>query len=60
MYGFSLLVCLPDGMSSPPSAGTGTVMRPDTFAAPGRQNPQAGGLGVLVVAPTGFEPALPP
>jgi 2-polyprenyl-3-methyl-5-hydroxy-6-metoxy-1,4-benzoquinol methylase len=31
MYGFSLLVCLPDGMSSPPSAGTGTVMRPDTL-----------------------------
>jgi SAM-dependent methyltransferase len=27
MYGFSLFVCLPDGMSSPPSAGTGTVMR---------------------------------
>ena len=28
MYGFSLLVCLPDGMSSQPSVGTGTVMRP--------------------------------
>ncbi|MDP9395668.1 MAG: methyltransferase domain-containing protein [Actinomycetota bacterium] len=28
MYGFSLLVCLPDGMSQQPSAGTGTVMRP--------------------------------
>lgn len=28
MYGFSLLVCLPDGLSSTPSAGTGTVMRP--------------------------------
>ncbi|MCS0498134.1 class I SAM-dependent methyltransferase [Protaetiibacter mangrovi] len=27
MYGFSLLVCLPDGMSSPHSVGTGTVMR---------------------------------
>ena len=27
MYGYSLLICLPDGMSSPPSAGTGTVMR---------------------------------
>ncbi|MEU1982198.1 class I SAM-dependent methyltransferase [Nocardia sp. NPDC019395] len=31
MYGFSLFVCLPDGMSSPPSAGTGTVMRPETL-----------------------------
>lgn len=28
MYGFSLFVCLPDGMSHPGSAGTGTVMRP--------------------------------
>jgi hypothetical protein len=28
MYGFSLLICLPDGLSSQPSAGTGTVMRP--------------------------------
>lgn len=27
MYGFSLLVCLPDGMAHPGSAGTGTVMR---------------------------------
>ncbi|MFE0751292.1 class I SAM-dependent methyltransferase [Gordonia sp. NPDC058843] len=27
MYGFSLLVCLPDSMSSPPSAATGTVFR---------------------------------
>ncbi|WP_084102782.1 class I SAM-dependent methyltransferase [Demequina sp. NBRC 110051] len=32
MYGFSLFVCLPDGMSSQPSAGTGTVMRPSTLA----------------------------
>jgi len=31
MYGFSLLVCLPDGMSDQPSAGTGTVMRPNTL-----------------------------
>ena len=27
MYAFSLFICLPDGLSSPPSAGTGTVMR---------------------------------
>lgn len=31
MYGFSLFVCLPDSMSSPPSVGTGTVMRPATL-----------------------------
>jgi hypothetical protein len=31
MYGFSTLVCLPDGMSHPGSVGTGTVMRPATF-----------------------------
>ncbi len=28
MYGFSLLICLPDGMSHRDSVGTGTVMRP--------------------------------
>lgn len=28
MYGYSLLVCLPDGLSHQPSVGTGTVMRP--------------------------------
>jgi len=31
MYGFSTLVCLPDGMSHPDSVGTGTVMRPAVF-----------------------------
>jgi len=31
MYGFSLLVCLPSGLSEQPSAATGTVMRPDTL-----------------------------
>lgn len=31
MYGFSLFICLPDSMSSPPSVGTGTVMRPSTL-----------------------------
>jgi 2-polyprenyl-3-methyl-5-hydroxy-6-metoxy-1,4-benzoquinol methylase len=30
-YGFSMAVCLPDGMSRQPSAGTGTVMRPPTL-----------------------------
>ncbi|WP_246079777.1 class I SAM-dependent methyltransferase [Nonomuraea mesophila] len=31
MYGFSLLICLPDGMNEQPSAATGTVMRPGTL-----------------------------
>jgi SAM-dependent methyltransferase len=31
MYGFSLFICLPDGMSQTPSAATGTVMRPETL-----------------------------
>jgi SAM-dependent methyltransferase len=33
MYGFSLFTCLPDGLSQQPSAGTGTVMRPETLEA---------------------------
>lgn len=36
-YGFSLAVCLPDGMSHPDSAGTGTVMRPDTLRGYARE-----------------------
>lgn len=44
MYGFSLLVCLPDGMSAPGSVGTGTVMRPATL----RRYAEAAGF-------TGFE-----
>jgi SAM-dependent methyltransferase len=31
MYGVSMLVCLPDGLSHPESVGTGTVMRPATL-----------------------------
>ncbi|MDV2478453.1 class I SAM-dependent methyltransferase [Rhodococcus zopfii] len=31
MYGFSLICCLPDGMSHPGSVGTGTVMRSSTL-----------------------------
>ncbi|MBT8217501.1 MAG: class I SAM-dependent methyltransferase [Acidimicrobiia bacterium] len=37
MYGFSLFICLPDGMSHPGSAGTGTVMRPETLRSYARQ-----------------------
>jgi 2-polyprenyl-3-methyl-5-hydroxy-6-metoxy-1,4-benzoquinol methylase len=31
LYGFSILHCLPAGMSEQPSAGTGTVLRPKTL-----------------------------
>ena len=31
MYGFSLFVCLPDGMAHEMTAATGTVMRPETL-----------------------------
>ncbi|WP_315096694.1 class I SAM-dependent methyltransferase [uncultured Cellulomonas sp.] len=32
LYGFSLLCCLPDGLSAPGGVGTGTVMRPSVLA----------------------------
>ncbi len=47
MYGFSLFVCLPDGLSSPPSVGTGTVMRPSTLQA----YAEAAGFGAFEVLP---------
>jgi hypothetical protein len=31
MYGFSVLVCLPNSLAETPSVGTGTAMRPDTL-----------------------------
>lgn len=37
MYGFSNFICLPDGMSTLHSAGTGTVMRPDTLRTYARE-----------------------
>ncbi len=46
MYGYSLTCCLPDGLSTRPSAGTGTVMRPDTLARYARD---AGFTGVDVL-----------
>ncbi|MGY1696919.1 class I SAM-dependent methyltransferase [Geodermatophilus sp. SYSU D00814] len=46
MYGYSLTCCLPDGLSTRPSAGTGTVMRPDTLARYARD---AGFAGVDVL-----------
>lgn len=51
MYGFSLFICLPDGMSSPPSVGTGTVMRPSTLRAYGEA---AGFTGFEVLPIEGF------
>jgi SAM-dependent methyltransferase len=49
MYGFSLFICLPDGLSDPPSVGTGTVMRRSTLEA---YATEAGFSGVEVL-PTG-------
>lgn len=49
MYGFSLFICLPDGLSSPPSVGTGTVMRPDTL----RGYAQQAGFSDIEILPTG-------
>ncbi len=37
MYGASIFVCLPDGLSSQPSVGTGTVMRPATLGGYAQQ-----------------------
>lgn len=53
MYGFSLLVCLPDSMSAPDSVGTGTVMRPATLR---RYAQEAGftGFEVLPIEEFGF------
>lgn len=47
MYGLSMLICLPDGMSHSPSAGTGTVMRPDTL----RRYAQDAGFDGIEVLP---------
>jgi SAM-dependent methyltransferase len=47
MYGFSLFVCLPDGLSSTPSVGTGTVMRPSTLQSYG----EAAGFSAFEVLP---------
>ncbi len=46
MYGFSMFVCLPDGMSSEPSVGTGTVMRRSTME---KYAAEAGFTGVDVL-----------
>jgi 2-polyprenyl-3-methyl-5-hydroxy-6-metoxy-1,4-benzoquinol methylase len=46
MYGFSLFICLPDGMSHQPSVATGTVMRPSTLERYARD---AGFSGITVL-----------
>jgi hypothetical protein len=53
MYGFSLLICLPDSMSEQPSAATGTVMRPGVLR---RYAQEAGfaGMDVLPIRDFGF------
>ena len=53
LYGFSLLICLPDSLSHPDSAGTGTVMRPHTLAGYAR-TAGFGGADPLDVSDTGF------
>lgn len=47
MYGFSLFVCLPDGMSHQGSVGTGTVMRPSKLG----EYASAAGFGGVTVLP---------
>jgi hypothetical protein len=51
MYGFSILICLPDGLSSQPSAGTGTVMRPSTLRS---YTEQAGFTDFSAIAEAGL------
>jgi hypothetical protein len=46
MYGFSVLCCLPTGLSEQPSAATGTVMRPSTLRRYARE---AGFLNVEIL-----------
>ena len=47
MYVLSLVCCLPDGLSHRPSAGTGTVMRPETL----REYARAAGFEDVEVLP---------
>lgn len=49
MYGFSLLVCLPDGKSGADSAETGTVLRPGLL----RRYAREAGFEDIEVLPTG-------
>ncbi|MFD4422417.1 class I SAM-dependent methyltransferase [Agromyces sp. NPDC058484] len=51
MYGYSLLVCLPDSLSTPDSVGTGTVMRQSTLERYARE---AGFAGIEELPIEGF------
>jgi SAM-dependent methyltransferase len=51
MYGISMLICLPDGLSHPHSVGTGTVMRRDTL----RQYARDAGFDDVEVLPVEHE-----
>ena len=53
LYGFSIMVCLPDSLSHPDSVGTGTVMRPSTLDRYAREAGFAGARP-LELAGTGF------
>jgi predicted O-methyltransferase YrrM len=47
LYGYSILCCLPDGLSTPGGVGTGTVMRPSVLAGYAR----AAGFSRLEILP---------
>lgn len=49
LYGFSILVCLPDAMSGNPEGATGTVMRPTTMDRYARE------AGFTAAVPLGVE-----
>lgn len=51
MYGYSILLCLPDSLSSPGSVGTGTVMRQSTLERYARE---AGFTGIEELPIEGF------
>ncbi len=51
MYGYSVFVCLANGLADPPSVGTGTVMRPDTL----RRYATEAGFGSTTVLPIEHE-----
>jgi hypothetical protein len=53
LYGFSLLICLPDSLSHAGSVGTGTVMRPSTLDSYARSAGFAAAVP-LEVTDTGF------
>jgi SAM-dependent methyltransferase len=51
MYGYSIFMCLPDGLSTPGSVGTGTAMRQSTLERYARE---AGFAGAEVLPIEGF------